>query len=306
MIALGELSPAALARRLAAGDVVLHAGPFLLRVACDAPLFARHLALMYPHHPLSTAAEAPVCDFSVRMETDRGWRRWYRPRIRFRAEGPDPLAPFPRDHALPLFEWGINFHIGFFANRWLLLHAAVLARDDRALILPGYPGSGKSTLAAALMMRGWRLFSDEFGVVDPRSGLLYPLARPVALKNASIPALTHFAPAAPLGPPFPRTRKGTVAHLPPDAASVAAMHRPARPAWVVAPAFAAGQTLRWQEVRERERFLLLAGHAFNYEVHGAEGFAVVADLMTRCRFARLNHGDLASAVTAVEDFTHDG
>jgi predicted ATPase len=47
-----------------------------------------------------------------------------------------------------------------------MLHAAVVEKNGKALILPALPGSGKSTLSAALAMNGWRFLSDEFTMIS--------------------------------------------------------------------------------------------------------------------------------------------
>jgi hypothetical protein len=57
-----------------------------------------------------------------------------------------------------------------FRHRGLVsFHAAVLARDGRAIALMGARKAGKSTLSAALTVNGWRLVADDlarFGVED--------------------------------------------------------------------------------------------------------------------------------------------
>ena len=83
-----------------------------------------------------------------------------------------------------MLEAGLNWCIGNLAHQYLVIHSATLERGGRALLMPAPPGSGKSTLCAALITRGWRLLSDEFALVDPATGLLVPVPRPVALKGA--------------------------------------------------------------------------------------------------------------------------
>ena len=140
-----------------------------------------------------------------------------------------------------MMEWGLNWCISGHMHQYLILHAAVLARGDDAVILPGPPGAGKSTLTAALALRGWRLLSDELTLIDPETGLLHGLARPVSLKNQSIDVIRAFAPEAVIGPVARDTAKGTVAHLKPSTVSVAGWRFPAKPAWVVFP--------RWEKRR---------------------------------------------------------
>ena len=94
----------------------------------------------------------------------------------------------------------MNWCISAHAHQFLILHAAVLERGGVALIMPAPPGSGKSTLCAALALSGWRLLSDELALIDPGSGRVWPLCRPVSLKNRSIEVIRHFAPEAVFGP----------------------------------------------------------------------------------------------------------
>lgn len=76
----------------------------------------------------------------------------------------------------------------------LLFHAAVVARDGRALLLPANSGSGKSTLAAALCASGWTYLSDELAVVDPATLQVEPFALPIGLKDKSVAPLAAVVP----------------------------------------------------------------------------------------------------------------
>ncbi|MBK9234595.1 MAG: hypothetical protein IPO19_00455 [Rhodoferax sp.] len=55
------------------------------------------------------------------------------------------------------------------------------------------------------------------------------MLKPIALKNQSIEVIQRFAPHAHMGPEFPKTRKGTVAHLAAELDSVDRRHEAARP-----------------------------------------------------------------------------
>ncbi|MBF0341835.1 MAG: HprK-related kinase A [Magnetococcales bacterium] len=302
---IGDLSLEELTRRLRQEGLRWHAGPFTVRLQVQAREFCAPFHRLYAQHRLQAPDSREVTEFHLTLRPGEGLRRWWRPKIHFDLDGPTELAPFPRDHALPLFEWGFNFGIASRANGFLILHTAVVAREDRALLLPGLPGSGKSTLCAALVSRGWRLLSDEFGLVRPETRLLHPLPRPIALKNASIDVMRAFAPEMPIGPLFPKTRKGTVAHMRPPAASVWQEERPARPVWVVSPSFQPHAKGVLEPVPGDHAFLRLSGNAFNYELQGVRGFATVAGLTRQCRFFDLTYGDLAEAVEMLDRLSRE-
>jgi HprK-related kinase A len=158
----------------------------------------------------------------------------------------------------------------------------VIERDGRAAILPAPPGSGKSTLCAALVQRGWRLLSDELTLIDPDTGLVYPLARPVSLKNTSVDLIRRWAPQAVFGTPAHDTLKGMVAHMQPPADSVARMDEPAKPAWVIFPRYVPDAPPRLSDHPRGHALLEFARNAFNYNVLGSRGYDALARLVADC------------------------
>jgi HprK-related kinase A len=169
------------------------------------------------------------------------------------------------------------------------------------VLLPAVPGSGKTTLTAALVSRGFRLLSDEFGVVSLRTGMVLPLVRPPALKNASIDIIKAFAPGVALGPSFPGTRKGTVAHVAPNRASVDARHIPARPLLVIFPRYEQSAQLHLDPVPKSRAFTRLAINSFNYSMLGLAGFHAVGALLQQASCYQLVYRDLEPAVAAIRE-----
>jgi HprK-related kinase A len=210
----------------------------------------------------------------------------------FRCDGSQPFDPFPADSPLPLLEWGSNWLIARRLHDLLLLHAGAVERDGYALLMPALPGSGKSTLTAALSLSGWRLLSDEFGAFDPADRVFRALLKPAALKNASIALIRSFSRDACFGPEFPKTRKGTVAHLAASLQTVDRRHELAHPGAIVLPQWRAGSPTRLEPVNPKSIFGALAFNAFNYAVLGAAGFEAVVHLARECPAWQLIYSDL--------------
>jgi hypothetical protein len=289
---LSALSEEDVTRRLASG-LCLTTGPFVFRIESPLPDLAAGLRRLYGDFPVG---DEPFADFHVRVGKVVGPRRYFRPQVQFWMDGLTPFKPLPRAQAFAMLEWGMNWCVAVTAHYYLMLHAAVLERGGRALIMPGDPGAGKSTLTAALMLSGWRLLSDEIALVDRRDGLLRGLARPVSLKNASISVVRDHDPGAVLGDTAHDTHKGSVAHLKPTADSVLRVNEPARPAWIVFPRWRAGAEARLTPHSKPAAFLHLASHAFNYSVLGQIGFERAAALMDACTCWDFEYGRLDDAI----------
>ena len=290
---LGDLTLVQLRQRLTDNDLALRTGPFVTRIHSPMPQVVDGLLRLYADFPLDTGE---FRDFHVRVGPPPGLRRWLRPQINFWYDGHSPFKPLPANHAFALLEWGLNWCVAGHAHHYLMLHAAVLEKNGRAVVLPGDPGAGKSTLTAALMLSGWRLLSDEITLVDRDDGLLVGLARPVSLKNASIDVIRQAFPDAVIGAPAYDTHKGTVAHVQPSADSVARVGEKARPAWVVFPRWRQGATARLSPHSRADAFLHTASHAFNYSLLGSLGFELNAALIDACECHDFEYSRLDDAL----------
>ncbi len=297
-LVLCEADLMSVGRAMGGSGLWLDIGVATLRVQSSLPALASQVSEVYGQHPL--VIHAGWADLHLQIDRSPGLRRWTQPGARLTCDSAKLFGSYPEDGALPLLEWGANWLIGQRLNHLLLLHAGAVERDGHALLMPALPGSGKSTLTAALSLRGWRLLSDEFGAYDPAEDRFRAVLKPVALKNASIEVIRQFAPRAPIGPEFPKTHKGTVAHLASEPDAVARRHEAARPGAFVLPRWQAGSSTRLDPLPPESLFGALAFNAFNYRLLGAVGFDAVIDLTHRCPAWQLVYSDLADAVAAID------
>lgn len=272
-------------------------GPFVISLRTQEKSFLRTFSLLYQDFQL---LEDEFIDFHIDMRRPSGYRRWVNAQVVFSIDGHIPFEPFPLDHAMPLFEWGLNWCIARRGHQNLMLHAGVAEKQGKAIIFPALPGSGKSTLSAALGLRGWRFLSDEFGLVRACDGLLQSMPRPTALKNESIQVIQDFSPAAVMGPLFPKTRKGTVAHLQPPSISVEKCKQVAKPAMVIFPRYQAGSDTVFKQISNHYAFIKLSSNAFNYEVMGLTGFERVRDIINSCACFNLTYSDLDDVINQLD------
>ena len=104
------------------------------------------------------------------------------------------------------------------------------------------------------------------------------MLKPVALKNESIQIIRRFAAHAHLGPEFPKTRKGTVAHLAAESDAVHRRTEAAAPGLIVLPQWRANHATKLEPVEPPTAFSALAFNAFNYKLLGSTAFLVSAVL----------------------------
>lgn len=296
---LQQLPPKQLSERLSKSGIWIRTGPFSLHVQSRILSVAKGLTDLYGQFEVRDPHDT-FADFHVSVNAPSPLRRWIRPQVDFSFDGQLPFKPLPYDQAYPMLEWGLNWCVSMHAHQYLIIHAAVVEKNGRAVILPAPPGSGKSTLTAGLVLSGWRLLSDELTLIDRKTGLIHPLPRPVSLKNQSIPLIQAFSDQAFINSPSHDTAKGTVAHMRPPKESVRRQHEPAHAAWVIFPKWVAGAATELTPRSSAQTFMFLAQNAFNYSHLGADGFRVGTQLIDHVDCYDFTYSQLDEAVRAFD------
>ena len=276
-------------------ELRLRVGPVTFRVgsAWRGPVPAlRHLYAGYPE-------PGAVADYTVRLEPAKPWRRWLRPSARIEGDYVLPdAAPLPLAHGLVAAEMAMNLQMALGERRFLLLHAATVEKNGRALIITGESGAGKSTLSAMLGERGWRFMGDEFALLDPDTGMLHPFPRPISLKNEAIAAMEAEVAADRFGPVMENTPKGRIRHMRPRAEALARMDETARPAMILFPRFGYARDIR--PVGSAEAFMRLTQASTNYVAMAERGFDALIGLVQGCPGVAIDYPDAATAFDLIQ------
>lgn len=279
---------------------VVRVGPFAFELRSTLPEVIAAVDRLYRDYPAGT--DDGIVDYSVAVLPPSPIRRWLRPKLVLACDIEIPfMAPVPRAHGVLALEMGMNLQLAAGMHRFLLLHAAAVARDGEALVMTGDSGAGKSTLAAILGYRGWRFLGDEFALLGPADGCFHPFPRPTSLKNASIDLLRDVAPSDRFGPRFEGTIKGTIQHLLPPADAIAAMDEPARPRLVVMPTYAVGVEPQSRRLNRSETFVRLSQASTNYRALGEAGFDALWKLVDTTPAYAITYGSTAAAEALIEE-----
>ena len=242
--------------------------------------------------------EETFSDFHIAMRPS-GLSQKLRGVVEFYWDGRCPMNIIEVRHSYAFLEWGMNWCVSIASNEYLKLHAAVLEKNNKALIMPGLPGAGKSTLCAALTLSGWRLLSDEHALIPLHSDTVVPLCRPISLKNESIDIIRDFDPSAVLSKVAEETHKGRVAHMKADMAPNSHDATPVPTALMIFPQYEAGAEFSLRRKLKTEAFMFAGLHSFNYKLLGETGFDTMTQLMRSVNCFDLRYASLEQALAAV-------
>jgi hypothetical protein len=77
---------------------------------------------------------------------------------------------------------------------YLLIHAAVLVKNGKAIVLPAKSRSGKSTLSIALIKRGFRYLSDEVAAINLKTLRVRGFPRPIGIRKKTLLLFSSLGP----------------------------------------------------------------------------------------------------------------
>lgn len=285
-------------KRLAKQGLILAIGPFNIAIKSNLSTIAENLQRVYSE--FSVLTDDALIDFYVRVDKPRSIRRWIKPQVFFYFDDVSPFLPLPASQAYPLLEWGMNWCIAKFSHQYLILHAAVLEKNDSTIILPAESGSGKSTLTALLTLNGWRLLSDEMALIDNLNGKLIPIARPISLKNESITLIKNVNNDAVFSDIVDDTNKGTISHLKPSNDSVEKLENLGSAKAIIFPKFNKQSATIVAKVDKANAFMKIIENSFNYNVLADVGFKTLSRLIQNVDCYEFQYSDTQEAVAFFE------
>lgn len=126
------------------------------------------------------------------------------------------------------------------AHDFLLdLHAGVVGKGDRCILLPAEAGSGKSSLTAALVHSGLDYYSDEVALVERDSFLVPPVPLAVCVKSTGWDLMARYYPEIAQLPSHRRGDKKVVRYVPPPRTALA--RKPGHVSHIFFPCYAKDQ-----------------------------------------------------------------
>jgi len=297
-VCVGELPVAEIKKKLVTDGLRIKIGPFNTSLNSSINSVFQHVKELYSAFPL--VKEDEIIDFYVRLEPTSSLRRWVRPQVNFSFDGYHPFLPLPLIQAGAMFEWGLNWCIANYSHQYLIVHAAVIEYKGHAFIFPGSPGSGKSTLCAALAENGWRLLSDEMGLISLLDYQLYPVPRPISLKNESIEVIQKYSRNAVFGQTFLDTAKGTLSHLRPSNEAVYQKDISAKASKIIFPKYKQNSNTDLKPITKASTLLQLADNTFNYSVLGKTGFDTLTEVVDNADCYEFTYSNLIEAIEKMD------
>lgn len=234
--------------------------------------------------PLAAAdGEGPTDAQTFVVWHDEGWRLAAGGN-RFHAADASVIADFVL--------WQINWLAFENSPRCLVLHAAAVARDGLAVVLPATANSGKSTLATALVAAGFDYLSDEAAAIDLDTGEVLAHPKPITLDPGTQALFPGLDPSRLAG-------KSTKWYVAPDAIRPDCVVERARLAHLVFPTYQPGADNRLVPIDTIDAVVEVIGHAFNLAEH-ADRLADIVALIEGCTLHRLRHDGVDAPVAAIE------
>lgn len=271
----------------------INVGPFNFSVASNISSVHHYLNSHYPQCLLDITSSKFI-DYYVEVSHGPWYRRLYHPQAVFKFNQYSPFKPLPVNQAHAFLEWGMNWVIASQANNFFMLHAAVVEKNGKGIIISAPSGSGKSTLCAYLVSHGWRLLSDEIALIDPETILLYGLGRPINLKNNSIQLMQNYYPPENFSPIASDTHKGSVSLLRPESNNIQPLHVPVMAKHILFVSYNSSEKCYIEPVDKALALTEIVKNSFNFGLFGVDGFECARKLVTQTNISYIEYNSFSA------------
>lgn len=266
--------------------------PFTFHVTSHHKSVIKTMECLYGERVVKPAGYDGYIDYRVSITHSGGLRRIAKDQARFLCDSLEPFKPLNSSQSFAMLEWGLNWVVAAHEVSHLIIHAAVLAKGDKAVIFPAPPGSGKSTLTAYLSRNGWRLLSDEMALITPLTSQVTPFVRAICLKNSSIDLVKSWYPNETFSSVARDTHKGDVVHMAPGIEAIQNETKPATVVGIIFPKYNENTRFDVYEMNKATSYTMLTENAFNYSVLQEKGVKSVIHLVENAASFEVEYNDL--------------
>jgi hypothetical protein len=179
---------------------------------------------------------------------------------------------------------------------YYLIHAGVVAHDDKAIVLPGSSGGGKTTLIAGLLKNGFRYLTDEIGIIDPHTLRVYPFPKPLNMKIGSLSLFDNFEPEMELINKKDVNIEGKIHHVLVKSSSIHAMDKPVPVRDIIFVRYDPGGKSRLTSISRANAIFDLAKCSFNHYRFKEKGIEMLESLVRGSQCYQLRFAQIGEAV----------
>lgn len=204
--------------------------------------------------------------------------------------------------AMQFLLWHINRTTVEVSQAKLLIHAAGVAHQGQAVVMPAGEEAGKTTLAAGLLQHGLDYLSDEIVAIDPETLRARGYAKPLSIDPGSWPVLSALKPCLPADLSSLHKEQWQV---PPRAIHDRGPVLSAPIRHIIAPRYVVGAPTSLEPLSRASALRELAENAFNFRGF-PRGLDVLASVVETADCFRLTVGSLEEACALVGEAVSTG
>lgn len=269
-------------------------------VRCDHPAVAAYLdtalaTLACDDRRTTTSGSTdPVC-YEITRDDDRDRFATY-------VDGEELATAASARRAIGMVIWHVNRSaVESAVADHVVLHAAAVARDGQALVLPAAMEAGKTTLAAGLIDRGWAYLTDEAVALPLDGSRVRAYPKPLSIDAGSQEVLADWRPPD-VDDALPPLRRGQW-QVPATARPGGSVTAEAELGAIVLPRYTEGADTALSPLSRAATMARAAECTFAWQGEQLrERFAALAAAVRRSACGELVVGDLDAACETVEAF----
>jgi len=218
-------------------------------------------------------------------------------RIRYRKVPIAELAPF--------LEWIINSLVvraSWGQDRYCLLHAAVVVKGRKGILISGKSGAGKSSLSLALMYRhGYQYLTDEIACWDTHTGKIIAYPKAIMLKERGLLRFQQTYPQFHTRMWDSKRFSQKVCYFNPTQKSPSRVRKTAKIHMVIFPKYRERESLRVSSLPKAQALLCLQKERFDSIGFGQGDFDKLSGLLSGASVSKILYHNVFEAADMIDE-----